>query len=132
MENKRNSLLGQDRELNILTNYLVNKNTPNSLILIGEKGISLKDTAKKMALSLVNNDIKNNPDEIKRSLIAENDQNSPFILLIEKIWLDDKKRFKNKIYREDLNYINDFFSTRDEAVKIIAGSARSMGIEVKE
>ena len=115
MENKRNSLLGQERELNILTNYLVNKNTPNSLILIGEKGIGLKDTAKKMAISLVNNDIKNNPDEIKRSLIAENDQNSPFILLIEKIWLDDKKRFKNKIYREDLNYINDFFSTRDEA-----------------
>ena len=115
MENERNSLLGQERELNILTNYLVNKNTPNSLILIGEKGIGLKDTAKKMALSLVNNDIKNNPDEIKRSLIAENDQNSPFILLIEKIWLDDKKRFKNKIYREDLNYINDFFSTRDEA-----------------
>ena len=115
MENKRNSLLGQERELNILTNYLVNKNTPNSLILIGEKGIGLKDTAKKMALSLVNNDIKNNPDEIKRSLIAENDQNSPFILLIEKIWLDDKKRFKNKIYREDLNYVNDFFSTRDEA-----------------
>ena len=115
MENKRNSLLGQERELNILTNYLVNENTPNSLILIGEKGIGLKDTAKKMALSLVNNDIKNNPDEIKRSLIAENDQNSPFILLIEKIWLDDKKRFKNKIYREDLNYVNDFFSTRDEA-----------------
>jgi len=115
MENERNSLLGQERELNILTNYLVNKNTPNSLILIGEKGIGLKDTAKKMAISLVNNDIKNNPDEIKRSLIAENDQNSPFILLIEKIWLDDKKRFKNKIYREDLNYINDFFSTRDEA-----------------
>ena len=115
MENERNSLLGQERELNILTNYLVNKNTPNSLILIGEKGIGLKDTAKKMALSLVNNDIKNNPDEIKRSLIAENDQNSPFILLIEKIWLDDKKRFKNKIYREDLNYVNDFFSTRDEA-----------------
>ena len=115
MENERNSLLGQERELNILTNYLVNENTPNSLILIGEKGIGLKDTAKKMALSLVNNDIKNNPDEIKRSLIAENDQNSPFILLIEKIWLDDKKRFKNKIYREDLNYVNDFFSTRDEA-----------------
>ena len=115
MENKRNSLLGQERELNILTNYLVNKNTPNSLILIGEKGIGLKDTAKKMALSLVHNDIKNNPEEIKRSLIAENDQNSPFILLIEKIWLDDKKRFKNKIYREDLNYVNDFFSTRDEA-----------------
>ena len=59
MENERNSLLGQERELNILTNYLVNKNTPNSLILIGEKGIGLKDTAKKMALSLVNNDVKN-------------------------------------------------------------------------
>lgn len=115
MENERNSLLGQEQELNILTNYIVNKNTPNSLVLIGEKGIGLKSTAKKMALSLVKNDIKNNPEEIKRSLIDENDQNSPFILLIEKIWLDDKKRFKNKIYREDLNYINDFFSTRDEA-----------------
>tara|TARA_Y100000741_G_scaffold364354_1_gene355083 strand:+ start:4621 stop:5592 length:972 start_codon:yes stop_codon:yes gene_type:complete len=114
MENERNPLLGQERELNILTNYLVNKNTPNSLILIGERGIGLKSTAKKMALSLVNNGIKNNPDEIKKSLIDENDQNSPFVLLIEKIWLDDKKRYKNKIYREDLDYINDFFSTKDE------------------
>lgn len=114
MENKRNSLLGQERELNILANYLVNKNTPNSLILIGEKGIGLKDTAKKMALALVNKNNKDNFDEIIKSLINENDQNSPFILLIEKIWLDDKKRFKNKIYRDDLNYINDFFSTKDE------------------
>ena len=63
-----------------------NKNTPNSLILIGERGIGLKSTAKKMALSLVNNGIKNNPDEIKKSLIDENDQNSPFVLLIEKIY----------------------------------------------
>ena len=94
MENKRNSLLGQERELNILANYLVNKNTPNSLILIGEKGIGLKDTAKKMALALVNKNNKDNFDEIIKSLINENDQNSPFILLIEKIWLDDKKKIQ--------------------------------------
>ena len=114
MENERNSLQGQERELNILTNYIINENTPNSLILIGEKGVGLKSTAKKMALALVNNNIKDNHDEIKKFLIDENDQNSPFILLIEKIWLDDKKRLKKKIYRDDLSYINDFFSTRDE------------------
>ena len=114
MENERNSLLGQERELNILTNYLVNKNTPNSLILVGERGIGLKNTAKKMALSLVNNEINDDPETIKNSLIDSNEKNSPFVLLIEKIWLDDKKRFKNKIYREDLNYIEDFFSTKDE------------------
>jgi len=115
MENERNSLLGQERELDILTNYLVNKNTPNSLILIGEKGIGLESTAKKMALSLVTNDNKDNPDTIKRSLIDSNDQSSPFVLLIEKLWLEDKKRFKNKIYREDLIYISNFFSTKDES-----------------
>ena len=69
MENERNSLLGQERELNILTNYLVNKNTPNSLILIGEKGIGLKSTAIKMALSLVNKNTEDNPDAIKKILI---------------------------------------------------------------
>ena len=115
MENERNSLLGQERELDILTNYLVNKNTPNSLILIGEKGIGLESTAKKMALSLVTNNNIKNPDAIKKSLIDSNDQSSPFVLLIEKIWLEDKKRLKNKIYREDLSYIGDFFSTKDES-----------------
>tara|TARA_Y100000590_G_scaffold461517_1_gene623283 strand:+ start:670 stop:1641 length:972 start_codon:yes stop_codon:yes gene_type:complete len=115
MKNERNSLLGQDRELKILTNYIVNKNVPNSLILIGEKGIGLKDTAMKMALSLVNRNNEDNPEVVKKSLISVNNSSSPYILLIEKIWLDDKKRFKNKIYREDLTYINDFFSTKDES-----------------
>tara|TARA_B100000686_G_scaffold350049_1_gene444893 strand:+ start:1489 stop:2460 length:972 start_codon:yes stop_codon:yes gene_type:complete len=115
MNNQRNSLLGQDRELNILTNYLVNKNTPNSLILAGERGIGLKDTAMKMALSLVSKNINNNHETVKKSLIDENDCISPYVLLIEKIWLEDKKRYKSKIYRDDLIYINDFFSTKDES-----------------
>tara|TARA_Y100000590_G_scaffold356325_1_gene410509 strand:+ start:111 stop:1082 length:972 start_codon:yes stop_codon:yes gene_type:complete len=115
MNNQRNSLLGQDRELNILTNYLVNKNTPNSLILAGDRGIGLKDTAMKMALSLVSKNINNNHETVKKSLIDENDCISPYVLLIEKIWLEDKKRYKSKIYRDDLIYINDFFSTKDES-----------------
>ena len=115
MINERNSLHGQERELNILTNYLFKKNTPNSLILIGERGIGLKNTAIKMALSLVNKDVEDNPDIIKKSLIDSTNHSSPFILLIEKIWLDDKKRFKNKIYRDDLTYIYDFFATKDES-----------------
>ena len=114
MENNKNFLIGQDRELNILTNYLVSNNTPNSLILIGDKGIGLKDTAMKMASCLVNPNISNNFESIKKSLIESNDYTSPFLLLIERIWLDDKKRFKNKIYREDLSYIYDFFATKDD------------------
>ena len=71
MENERNSLIGQDRELKILANYIVNKNTPNSLILIGEKGIGLKDTAMKMALSLVNKDNKDNLEIVKNHLLTQ-------------------------------------------------------------
>ena len=105
-------LIGHDQELNILTNYLINKNTPNSLVFIGEKGIGLKKTALRMASCLVNKNIDS--DEIKKTLNAHDKNISPYILLIEKIWMEDKKRYKNKIYREDLTYINDFFVTKDD------------------
>ena len=114
MDNERNSLIGHDRELDILTNYLINKNTPNSIILIGEEGIGLKEIALKMASCLVDKNLKFNYETIKQSLKNNDNYNSPYILLIEKIWLEDKKRLKNKIYREDLVYINDFFATKDE------------------
>ena len=107
-----NYLIGHDQELNILTNYLINKNTPNSLILIGEKGIGLKKIALKMASCLVDKNIDS--DEIKKILKTHDKNISPYILLIEKIWMEDKKRYKNKIYREDLTYINDFFVTKDD------------------
>ena len=107
-----NYLIGHDQELNILTNYLINKNTPNSLILIGEKGIGLKKIALKMASCLVDKNIDS--DEIKKILETHDKNISPYILLIEKIWMEDKKRYKNKIYREDLTYINDFFVTKDD------------------
>ena len=107
-----NYLIGHDQELNILTNYLINKNTPNSLILIGEKGIGLKKIALKMASCLVDKNIDS--DEIKKILKTHDMNISPYILLIEKIWMEDKKRYKNKIYREDLTYINDFFVTKDD------------------
>ena len=107
-----NYLIGHDQELNILTNYLINKNTPNSLILIGEKGIGLKKIALKMASCLVDKNIDS--DEIKKILKTHDENISPYILLIEKIWMEDKKRYKNKIYREDLTYINDFFVTKDD------------------
>ena len=107
-----NYLIGHDQELNILTNYLINKNTPNSLILIGEKGIGLKKIALKMASCLVDKNIDS--DELKKILKTHDKNISPYILLIEKIWMEDKKRYKNKIYREDLTYINDFFVTKDD------------------
>ncbi len=114
MENNKNILVRKDRELDILTNYLVNNNTPNSLILIGDRGIGLRDIAISMATCLVNKKMSHDFESIKNLLLNNNHFNSPFLLLIEKIWLEDKKRFKNKIYREDLTYIDDFFSTKDE------------------
>ena len=107
-----NYLIGHDQELNILTNYLINKNTPNSLILKGEKGIGLKKIALRMASCLVDKNIDS--DEIKKINKTHDKNISPYILLIEKIWMEDKKRYKNKIYREDLTYINDFFVTKDD------------------
>jgi DNA polymerase III delta prime subunit len=65
-----------------------------------------------MASCLVNKNIDS--DEIKKILKTHDKNISPYILLIEKIWMEDKKRYKNKIYREDLTYINDFFVTKDD------------------
>ncbi len=113
MEINNNILVEQDREINRLSRYLLNNNMPNSLILVGDKGVGLKDTAMKMASCLVNGEINQTSDSAKESLKQCQNYNSSYLLLIEKIWLEDKKRFKNKIYREDLSYIHDFFATKD-------------------
>ena len=34
--------------------------------------------------------------------------------MITKIYLEDKKRFKNQIYRDDISNVHTFFQTKDE------------------
>ena len=49
-------------------------------------------------------------DEIFKKVIVQ----SPYIYIVERVYLDDKKRLKEKIYRADINYIHDFFSVKDD------------------
>ena len=97
MVNNRNILVRKDRELDILTNYLVKNNTPNSLILIGDRGIGLRDIAMSMATCLVNINMNNDFESIKNLLLKNNHFNSPFILLIEKIWIGTVEKFMIKL-----------------------------------
>ena len=114
MTRLKKTILGFDREINILANRLCNNDLPNCLILSGPKEAELKIIALNLASSLVKKQNFNSVDEACLSLRNIEDYTNPYILLIEKIWLEDKKKYKKKIFREDISYILDFFSTKDE------------------
>ena len=103
---------GHNEQQELIKRLLLQKNFPNSLILSGPQGIGKSIIAKNICLALQKkitiNDITN-----KYNLIDLNEN----IFLVKKIYLDDKKKYKQKVYREDINYINDFFSTKNDSDK---------------
>ena len=87
---------------------------PNSIILTGQNVDIISTIAKNLASLIISNTLINNRDDFEDYLFNSIHNDSNFILRIEPIFLEDKQRFKKKLYREDVKYVNDFFSTKDE------------------
>ena len=87
---------------------------PNSIILTGQDVDIISTIAKNLASLIISNTLINNRDDFEDYLFNSIHNDSNFILRIEPIFLEDKQRFKKKLYREDVKYVNDFFSTKDE------------------
>ena len=87
---------------------------PNSIILTGQDVDIISTIAKNLASLIISNTLINNRDDFEDYLFNSIHNDSNFILSIEPIFLEDKQRFKKKLYREDVKYVNDFFSTKDE------------------
>ena len=93
---------------------LYQNNLPQSIILSGGEVELLSD----IAISFSELIIKNNTDQTFEDFLNicsdGNHRNSPFVYIISKIYLEDKKRFKNQIYRDDISNVHAFFQTKDD------------------
>ena len=87
---------------------------PNSIILTGQDTDIISIIAKNLASLIVSKKLVDNRDSFEDYLLNTSHEDSNFILKIEPVFLEDKQRFKKKLYREDVKYVNDFFSTKDE------------------
>ena len=87
---------------------------PNSLILTGQDTDIISNVAKNLASLIISKKSVDNRDNFEDYLLNTSHEDSNFILKIEPVFLEDKQRFKKKLYREDVKYVNDFFSTKDE------------------
>ena len=87
---------------------------PNSIILTGQDTDIISIIAKNLASLIVSKKLVDNRDNFEDYLLNTSHEDSNFILKIEPVFLEDKQRFKKKLYREDVKYVNDFFSTKDE------------------
>ena len=110
MQNNRNLYLSEVRAL-----YKIFKSQfPNSIILTGQDTDIISIIAKNLASLIVSKKLVDNRDSFEDYLLNTSHEDSNFILKIEPVFLEDKQRFKKKLYREDVKYVNDFFSTKDE------------------
>ena len=93
---------------------LYKNNLPQSIILSGGEIELLSD----IAISFSELIVKNNDNQTFKDFLNicsdNNHKNSPFVYIITKIYLEDKKRFKNQIYRDDISKVHTFFQTKDE------------------
>ena len=87
---------------------------PNSIILAGQDTDIISTIARNLASLITSSQLIENRDDFEYVLLNSIHEESNFILKIEPVFLEDKQRFKKKLYREDVKYINEFFSTKDE------------------
>ena len=93
---------------------LYKNNLPQSIILSGGEIELLSDIAISFSEIIVKNNIDHTFEDFLNICLNENHINSPFIYMIAKIYLEDKKRFKNQIYRDDISNVHTFFQTKDD------------------
>ena len=79
---------------------LCKNNLPQSIILSGREIELLSDIAISFSELIVKNNIDHTFEDFLNICSNENRKNSPFVYMITKIYLEDKKRFKNQIYRD--------------------------------
>ena len=100
-------ILGNQNKIKLIAKLIIKNQFPNSLILIGQKGIGKSLIAQNIALCLTDAISVNELENI-------NNQSNQNILLISKELRDEKKQNKQLIYRDDIAHINEFFKTKSE------------------
>ena len=102
------------KQFQYLKNVCLNSNQPNSIIISGSDYNLIRKIALNYAELLTSPNKYQDIDSILNVLNGENIDISPYIHIVEKIFLEDKKRFKKKIYRDDISLIHSTFKTKED------------------
>ncbi len=102
------------KQFQYLMNVCVNNTQPNSIIISGCDYNIIRKIALNYAELLTNQKKCIDNDSIMKVLNSDNANMSPYIHLITKTFLEDKKRFKKKIYRDDISLIHSSFKTKED------------------
>ena len=93
---------------------LYKNNLPQSIILSGGEIELLSSIAMSFSELIAKNNTDQTFEDFLNICADGNHKKSPFVYIITKIYLEDKKRYKNQIYRDDISNIHTFFKTKDD------------------
>ena len=102
------------KQFQYLKNVCLNSSQPNSIIISGSDYNLIRKIALNYAELLINPNKYRDIDSILKVLNGESIDISPYIHIVEKIFLEDKKRYKKKIYLDDISLIHSTFKTKED------------------
>ena len=118
MEYQTQDILGHEKNFIKLSNLINQNKLPNSIVFQGSKGIGKTTSAYRIAQYI----FEQNENPTKSYKFYNSDiykkicSNSyPNLLVIEKPWLEDKKRFKNQIHKDDITLVKKFYLNKEDA-----------------
>jgi replication-associated recombination protein RarA len=115
MEFQTQNILGHEKNFVKLSKLIKQNKLPNSLIFQGSKGIGKTTSAYRIAQYIFEqNENPTKSYKFSNSDIYQKICNNSYtnLLVIEKQWLEDKKRFKNQIYKDDITSVKKFYLTK--------------------
>ena len=116
MEYQTQNILGHEKNFIRLSKLIKKHKLPNSIIFQGSKGIGKTTSAYRIAQFIFEQ--KNDPSDnyvFTNSDIYQKICNNsyPNLLTIQKPWLEDKKRFKNQIHKDDISSVKKFYLNKE-------------------
>ena len=117
MEYKTKDVIGHNKNFIKLSRLIKKNSLPNSIIFQGTKGIGKTTSAFRIAQFIFEQNA--NPTDLyqfNNSDIYQKICNNslPNLLFIEKPWLEDKKRYKNQIHKDDISAVKKFYVNKEK------------------
>ena len=114
MKNLSNSFSLYQDQLKQLYYIYSKKIIPNSIIFSSKESEITKNILSSFAILLSEGKTIHTFEEFCSEISKKEIVQSPYIYFVKRVYLEDKKRLKEKIYRTDINFIHDFFSVKDD------------------
>tara|TARA_B110000858_G_scaffold197869_1_gene261233 strand:- start:3636 stop:4607 length:972 start_codon:yes stop_codon:yes gene_type:complete len=117
MEYETKDVLGHKKNFIKLSKLIKKNRLPNSIVFQGTKGVGKTTSAFRIAQFIFEqNEMPSDLYKFNNSNIYQKICNNsyPNLLFIEKPWMEDKKRFKKQIHKDDITSIKKFYLNKEE------------------